>query len=142
MARQVFNLFHGGMMKFLHGFVADWVYRIAGITSWTSVLETAVDFVCGMRFFVVAVNQIRTDTFLAALTCVLNIDLVLIGGVRPPFVRKQGLSVLWRISQWWNDGDRIFGKVIGAIHKMAGQRDNERCKRIDVGNIVKQFAKF
>ena len=81
-------------MKFLHGFAADRVHGIAGVTSWTSV------HLGHMGFFVVAVKQIRTDTFLAAVTCVLNIDLVLIGGVRQTFVRKQGLSVLWRISQW------------------------------------------
>ena len=39
-------------------------------------------------------------------------------------------------------GDRIFRKVIGAIHEMAGRGDGERPERIDVGDIVKQFAKL
>ena len=39
------------------------------------------------------------------------------------------------------DVDHIFGKVIGAIHKMVGRRDGERCKH-GVSNVVKQFAKF
>ena len=90
----------------------------------------------------VPVEQIGTNTFLAAVTRVLNIGFVLFGHVRQPFVRKQRLVVLRAISHRWNDADRIFGKVVGAIHEMTGRGDGERSKRIDVGDVMKQFAKF
>ena len=129
-------------MKFLHGFTADRVHGIAGITSGTSVPETAVNLIRGMSFLMVPVEQIGANTFLAAVTPVLNIGFVLFGRVRKPFVGKQRLVVLGAISQRRNDGDRIFGKVVGAIHEMAGRRDGERSKRIDVCDVMKQFAKF
>ena len=55
---------------------------------------------------------------------------------------KQGLFVLGAISQRRNDSDRILWKVVSAIHEMAGRRDGECCKRIDVCDVMKQFAKF
>ena len=57
-------------------------------------------------------------------------------------MRKHRLVVLGVISHRWNDADRIFGKVIGAVHEMTGRGDGERSERIDVGNVVKQFAKL
>ena len=80
---------HGAVVKFLHGFTVDRIHGIAGVTSRTPMPETAVDFERSMRFFfVVAVNYIVTFAFLATVACVLNIDFVLIGRVRQPFVRK------------------------------------------------------
>ena len=49
---------------------------------------------------------------------------------------------LGAISQRWNDGNRIFGMVTGAIHKMAGRRNGKDGEWIDIGNVVKQFAKL
>ena len=95
-----------------------------------------------MSFLVVAVEQIGANTFLATVTRMLNIGFVLFGRVREPLFGKQRLIVLGAISQRWNDGDSIFGKVIGAIHKMTGRRNGECCKRIDVCDVMKQFAKF
>ena len=57
-------------------------------------------------------------------------------------MRKQGLLLLGGISHGRNDADRIFGKVVGAVHEMAGRGDGERRERIDVGDVVKQFAKL
>ena len=94
-----------------------------------------------MRFFVVAVEQIVTFAFLPTVACVLDIDFVLIGRVRQPFVRKHRLIVV-PISHRWNDADRIFRKVVGAIHEMTGRGDGKRSERIDVGDFVKQFAKL
>ena len=141
-AFEVLDLCHGAVVKFLHGFALDRIHGIAGVISRASVPKTAVDFERGMRFFVVAVEQIITFAFLATVACVLNIDFVLIGRVRQPFVRKRQLIVLGAISHRWNDADRIFGKVVGAIHEMTGRGDGERSKRIDVGDVVKQFAKL
>ena len=45
-AFQVLDLCHGAVVKFLHGFAVDRIHGIAGVTSRTSVPETAVDFVC------------------------------------------------------------------------------------------------
>ena len=73
---------------------------------------------------------------------VLDIDFVLIGRVRQPFVRKHRLVVIGVISHRRNDTDRIFGKVVGAIHEMTGRGDGERSERIDVGDVVKQLAKL
>ena len=81
-AFQVLDLRHGAVVKFLHGFAVDRIHGIAGVTSRTSVQETAVDFERGMRYFVVAVEQIVTFAFLATVACVLDIDFVLIGRVR------------------------------------------------------------
>ena len=142
-AFQVLDLCHGAVVTFLHGFVVDRIHGIAGVTFWASVPETAMDFERGMRFFVVAIEQIVTFAFLATVACVLDIDFVLIGRVRQPFVRKHRLVVLGVISHRWNDADRIFGgKVIGAVHEMTGRGDGERSERIDVGDVVKQFAKL
>ena len=129
-------------MKFLHGFTIDHVDGIAGVTSWASMPETALNLVRDMVFFVVVVEEIITNVFLATVPCVLNIDFVLLGRVRQPFVRKQGPSLLRVISHGRNDGNRIFGKVICVIHEMTGRGDGERCERIDVGNVIKQVAKF
>ena len=137
---QILDLRHGAVVKLLHGFAIDRIHCIAGVTSRTSVPEKAVIFIRRMSFFVVAVKRIVTFAFLAIVTCVFDIDFILIGRVRQPFVRKQRLVI--SISPWWNDGDRIFRKVIGAIHEMAGRGDGERPERIDVGDIVKQFAKL
>ena len=117
-------------MELLHGFTADRVHGITGVTSGTPVPETAMDFIRGMGFLVVAVEQIGTNKFLATVTRVLNIGFVLFGCVQQPLMERR------------NDGDRIFGKVIGAIHKMTGRPDGECCKRIDVCDVTKQFAKF
>ena len=57
-------------------------------------------------------------------------------------MRKQGLFLLGGISHGRNDANRIFGKVVGTIHEMAGRGDGERRERIDVGDVVKQFAKL
>ena len=57
-------------------------------------------------------------------------------------MRKHRLVVLGDISHRWNDADRIFGNVIGAVHEMIGRGDGGRSKRIDVGDVVKQFAKL
>ena len=112
---QVLDLFRGRTMKFLHGFAADRVHCIAGVTSGTSVPETAVKFIRGMGFLMVPVEQIGANTFLAAVMRVLNTNFVLFGRVRQPFMGKQRLIVLRAISHRWNDGDRIFRKVVGAI---------------------------
>ena len=141
-AFQVLDLCHSAVVKFLHGFVVDRIHSIVGVTSRTSVPETTMDFERGMRFFLVAVEQIVTFAFLATAACVLDIDFVLIGRVRQPFVRKHRLIVLGAIFHRWNDADRIFGKVVGAIHEMTGGGDGERSERIDVGDVVKQFAKL
>ena len=129
-------------MKFLPGLAADRVHRIAGVTSGTSVPETTVNFIRGVCFLMVPVEQIGTNTFLAAVTRVLNANFVLFGHVRQPFMGKQRLIVLGAISHRRNDGDRIFGKVVGAIHEMTGRGDGERSERIDVRDVMKQFAKF
>ena len=63
------------MVKFLHGFVVDRIHGIACVTFCASVPEAAVDFEHGMRFFVVAVEEITTDAFLAAVACMLDIDI-------------------------------------------------------------------
>ena len=140
-AFQVLDLCHGAVVKFLHGFTSDRVHCIAGVTFRTTVPETAVDFERCMRFFVVAIEQIVAFAFLATVTCVLDIDFVLIGRVRQPFVRKHRLIVV-PISHRWNDVDRIFGKVVGAIHEVTGRGDGERSERIYVGDVVKQVAKL
>ena len=57
-------------------------------------------------------------------------------------MRKQGLLLLGGISHGRDDTDRIFGKVVGAVYEMAGRGDGERRERIDVGDVVKQFAKL
>ena len=57
-------------------------------------------------------------------------------------MRKQRLVVLGGISHGRNDADRIFEKVVGAVHEMTGRGDGERPERIDVGDVVKQFAKL
>ena len=107
-AFQVLDLCHGAVVKFLHGFTtSDRIHGIAGVTSRTSVPETAVDFERGMCFFTVAVEQIVTFAFLATVAWLLDIDFVLIVRVRQPFVRKHGVVVLGTISHWWNDADRI-----------------------------------
>ena len=129
-------------MKFLHGLTTDQVRRIAGVTSRASVPEATVNFVRGVRFLMVPVEQIGPNTFLAAVTRVLNANFLLFGRVRQPFMGKQRLVVLWGISHGWNDGDRIFGKVIGAIHEMTGRGDGKRSEGIDVRDVMKQFAKF
>ena len=95
-----------------------------------------------MRFFVTTVEEIITDALLAAVACVLNMDFALLGRIRSPFVRKQGLVVLGGISHGRNDADCIFEKVVGAVHEMTGRGDGERSERIDVGDVVKQFAKL
>ena len=126
LAFEILDLLHGGMVEFLHGFTIDQVHGIAGITSWTSVQKQPwTSNARGMSFLVVAIQQIRTDTFLPTVTCVLDVNLVLFGGVRQPLMCKQRLFVLWRISHGWNDGDRIFRKVIGAIHEMVCRRNGE-----------------
>ena len=107
---QIFDLFHCGTMEFLHGFAADQVHGIVGVTSGTSVPKTAVDFIRSMGFLMVAVEQIGTNTFLATVTRVLNMGFVLFGCVREPFMGKQRLVVLWAISQRRNDGDRTLGR--------------------------------
>ena len=104
--------------------------------------EAAVNFIRGVRFLMVPVEQIGADTFLAAVTRVMNANFPLFSRVRQPFMGKQRLIVLWGISHGWNDGDRIFGKVIGAIHEMTGRGNGERSERIDVRDVMKQFAKF
>ena len=129
-------------MEFLHGFSADRDHGIAGVTSGTSMPETDVDFIPGMGFLVIVIKQIEASTFLATVTRVLNIGFILFGRVREPFMGKQRLVVIGEISQRRNNGDRIFGKVIGAIHKMTGRRNGQCCKRIDVCDVMKQFAKF
>ena len=101
-----------------------------------------MDFERGMRFYVVAVEEIASDMFLAAVMCVLDVNFFFFGGVQQPFVHKQRLLVTGSISQRWNGGDRIFGKIVGVIHKMTGRGNSERCERIDVGDLVKQLAKL
>ena len=81
-ASQVLALCHGAMMKFLHGFVVDQIHSIAGVTFRASVPETAVDFERRMRFFVITVEEITTDAFLAAVACVLNMDFALLGRIQ------------------------------------------------------------
>ena len=66
------------MMKLLHRFVVDQIHGIAGITFRASVPETAVDIECSMRFFVITIEEIITNTFLAAAACVLNMDFALL----------------------------------------------------------------
>ena len=139
---QVLDLFHGRIMEFLRGFTIDRVHDIASVTFWASVPETAVDFVGRVRFLVVTVEQIETNTFLTTVTCVLDISFVLFGRVREPFMGKQRLFVLGAISQRWNDYYRIFWEVVSAIHEMTGRRNSECCKRIDICDVIKQFAKF
>ena len=46
------------------------------------------------------------------------------------------------LSHGRDDTDRIFEKVVGAVHEMTGRGDGERPERIDVGDVVKQFAKL
>ena len=122
LAPQVLDLFHGRTMKFLHGVTADRAHCIAGVTSRTSVPETTVDFIRGVCFLMVPVEQIRANTFFAAVTRVLNTNFVLFSRVRQqPFMGKQRLIVLGGISRRRNDGDRIFRKVVGAIHEMTGR---------------------
>ena len=77
-ASQVLALCHGAMMKFLHGFVVDQIHGIAGVTFRASVPETAVDFERRMRFFLITVEEIIADAFLATVACVLNMDLVMV----------------------------------------------------------------
>ena len=79
---QVLALCHGAMVKFLHGFVVDRIHGIAGVTFRASVPETAVDLERGMRFFVITVEEIITDAFLAAVACVLNMNSTLLGRIR------------------------------------------------------------
>ena len=129
-------------MEFLHGFAIDQVHVIASVTSWASVPETAVNFVRGMGFLVVAAKQIGANTFLATITCLLNVSFVLFGRVGEPFMGKQRLFVLGAISQRWSDSDRIFWKEVGATHEVAGRRNGECCKRIDVCDVMKQISKF
>ena len=138
----VLDVFHGRTMEFLHGFAIDRVHGIASVTFWASVPETAMDFVRRMGFLAIAVKQIGANTFLATVCVRAEISFVLFGRAREPFMCKQGLFVLGAISQQWNDSDRIFWEVVSAIHEMAGRRDGECCKRIDVCDVVKQFAKF
>ena len=57
-------------------------------------------------------------------------------------MRKQGLFLLRGISHGRNDANRIFEKVVGAVHEMAGRGDSGRPEQIDVGDVVKQFAKL
>ena len=45
-------------MELLHSFTADRIHSIVGVTSETSVPETAVNFVRSMGFFMVVVEQI------------------------------------------------------------------------------------
>ena len=118
---QVLDLSPGRTMEFLHGFTIDRVHGIASVTFWASVPETAMNFVRRMGFLVVAVKQIGTNTFLATVACMLDMSFVFFGRAREPFMGKQGLFVLGAISHRWNDADRIFGKVVGAIHEMAGR---------------------
>ena len=58
LAFQVLDVCHGAVVKFLHGFTVDQIHGITGVTSRTSVPKTEVDFERGMRFFMVAVEQI------------------------------------------------------------------------------------
>ena len=95
-----------------------------------------------LHFYVVAVEEIASDMFLAAVMCVLDVNFFFFGGVQQPFIHKQRLLVTGSISQRWNGGDRIFGKIVGVIHKMTGRGNGERCERIDVGDVVKQLAKL
>ena len=118
------------------------VHCIAGVTSGALVQETTVNFIRGMGFLMVPVEQIGANTFLATVTRVLNIGFVLFDRVRQPFMGKQRLIVLRAISQRRNDGNRICGKVVGAIHEMTGRGDGERSKRIDVCDVMKQLTKF
>ena len=138
---QVLDLFYGRTIKFLHGFMIVHVDGIADVTFRATVPETALDFVRGMGFFVITVEEIIADAFLPAVACVLYMDFALLGRVRQPFVHKQGLFLLGGISHGRDDTDRIFGKVVGTVHEMAGRGDGERRERIDIGDVVKQFAK-
>ena len=52
-------------------------------------------------------------------------------------MRKQGLFLLRGISHGRNDADRIFEKVVGAVHEMTGRGDGERSERTDVGTTVR-----
>ena len=79
---QVLDLFYGRTIKFLHGFMIVHVDGIAGVTFRATVLKTALDFVSGMRFFVITVEEIITDAFLAAVACVLNMNFALLGRIR------------------------------------------------------------
>ena len=105
---EVLDLSHGRTMELLHGFAIDLAHGIASVTSWTSMPETAVDFLGRVRLFVITVKQIGTNTFLANVTCVLDISFVLFGRVREPFMGKQRLFVLGVISQRWKNSDRTF----------------------------------
>ena len=78
---QVLDLFHGRTMEFLHGFAIDWVHGITSVTSWTSMPETAVDFVGRVCLFVITVKQIGTNAFLATVACMLNMSFVFFGRV-------------------------------------------------------------
>ena len=98
-------------MKFLHGFTIDPIGGIADVTSQASMPETPLDFIRGMGFFVVTVEKIITDAFLAPVACMLDIDFVLLGCARQSLVRKQGLFLLRVISHGRNDGNHMFGKV-------------------------------
>ena len=61
---QVLDLLDGRLIKFVHGLVADQIHGIAGVISRSPIPETALDFI-GCVFFV-PVEEIATDTFLAA----------------------------------------------------------------------------
>ena len=52
------------------------------------------------------------------------------------------MFVLWRTSDWRNDGNRVFGKIIGSVHFMVRRRDGKGTERIDVRNAKKQFPKL
>ena len=62
---QVLDLLDDRLIKFVHGLVADQIHGIAGVTSRSPIPETALDFIGCMCFFVVPVEEIATDTFLA-----------------------------------------------------------------------------
>ena len=91
-------------------------------------------------FFMVAVEQLRVNVFLAAIACMLDMSFMLVGGVGLPFVCKQGLSVLWRISHQRNNGDRVFEKVIDA--RWQAEAMVSILNGVDVGNVVKQLTKL
>ena len=127
---QVLDLFHGRAMEFLHGFAIVQVHGIMSVTFWASVPETAMDFVRRMGFLVIAVKQIGSNTFLATVA------------YESHLWANKDCFVLGAISQQWNDSDRIFWEVVSTIHEMAGRCNGECCKRIDVCDVMKQFAKF
>ena len=42
----------------------------------------------------------------------------------------------------WDNGDDVFFQIVGSVHGAACRGNREICKRIDLGYVVKQLAKF